>query len=211
MLWLAQEPVPVQPTTTQNVAPDPGWLTQPVATVLGGTLAIVGALIALGGVLYAQRRTRLNLEHQLAVQRKLHDEALAVENRRQLRASNLNIAVEALSAADELWKSGHRLRSRMMRSEDLEAEEESRQHISLLVAQLEMLDFRLQLLDLEDSGEAIQLFYSAVERVLAEPRDIDTEPLQQVADEALSHVLKTLRRELSIERHQDALDDQSTH
>ncbi|BCN45265.1 hypothetical protein RE9414_35450 [Prescottella equi] len=99
----------------------------------------------------------------------------------------------------------------MMRSEDLEAEEESREHISSLVAQLEMLDFRLQLLDLEDSGEAIQLFYSAVERVLAAPRDIDTEQLQQEADEALSQVLKTLRRELSIEPHQDALDDQGTH
>jgi hypothetical protein len=48
--WLAADPCP--PGT------DPGWLTQPVATVLAATIAVVGALIAYAGVTKTTRTTR---------------------------------------------------------------------------------------------------------------------------------------------------------
>jgi hypothetical protein len=48
--WLAADPCPA--------ATDPGWLTQPVATVLAATIAVVGALIAYAGVTKTTRTTR---------------------------------------------------------------------------------------------------------------------------------------------------------
>jgi hypothetical protein len=48
--WLAADSCPA--------ATDPGWLTQPVATVAAATIAVIGALIAYAGVTKTTRTTR---------------------------------------------------------------------------------------------------------------------------------------------------------
>ncbi|QNI08310.1 hypothetical protein GAN17_20105 [Mycobacterium kubicae] len=49
-IWLAADPCPA--------VTDPGWLTQPKATVVAAVIAVVGALIAYAGVTKTTRTTR---------------------------------------------------------------------------------------------------------------------------------------------------------
>lgn len=51
--WLAADRCPAL-----AAAMDPGWLTQPVATVTAAVIAVIGALIAYAGVTKTTRTTR---------------------------------------------------------------------------------------------------------------------------------------------------------
>lgn len=102
-------PEHVQPSVIQNITPDAGWLTQPVATLLTGFLAVVAASIAFGGVYYAQRvsraTTKAQLRHQRAAlirQERQHNQTLSAEFNRQARAERLAALSEALAALSAL-------------------------------------------------------------------------------------------------------------
>ncbi|WP_459678750.1 hypothetical protein [Rhodococcus sp. no. 34] len=202
------KPTPIQIEPHFNLPPEviekltisaPGGLTAPQATLIGSIVTLTAAIIAFCGVLYAQRRTRLNLERQLAVQQRLHDSTRAAEDRRQRRASNLLVAIDALTASDDLHRTVCRLRLRMTYSEDRNAEQEARLHIASLNAQLEMLETRFRLLGLEDSGEAIQILCHLASLVVDAPRKRDTEDLELNLDNALERVISTLKNDVKIE------------
>lgn len=67
-----------QPITIQNVSPDPGWFTQPVATVIAGFLAVGAAVIAYLSVLHKIRAERDQFRRNERVQ--LVVEAMVVTN-----------------------------------------------------------------------------------------------------------------------------------
>lgn len=88
-------------------SPDPGGLTQPVATLIAAGIALAAACIAWCGVQRQINANRANTYRQLATQRHLHRETRKAELQKQTRTDRL-LALQAAVAALVDVRSGSR-------------------------------------------------------------------------------------------------------